>query len=254
MDGDDVSFPERLARQISFMGQHPGVGLCGTWYTRTAGTAITRMQPPAADPDIRFLLIFGTVFAHNTIVFRRSFLEAHGLRYDPAFPHAEDYDLWVRCAQHGQLANLPEVLLDYRYHPGNTSSRYRHEQSATADRIRAVYLRNLGLKCSPEQLALHLDLLHFRFQGGLADLEKAGDWLAGLARIGRDRLGASGSLIDAELARHWYGACGRCAALGPAVWKLFRAYTFGRRASPAWQAKLLARCAMRKPIPLPEAE
>lgn len=252
MDCDDMSYPERFARQVAFMEQHPEIGLCGTWYTRAAGDETTLMQPPAEDRNIRFMLIFDTVFAHNTMLFRRAFLERHHLRYDPAYPHAEDYDLWVRCARHGQLANLPELLLDYRYHPGNTSSRYRREQGETSDRIRAIYLRDLGLEPSPEQLALHLDLLHFRFQGELVELKRAGDWLAQLARIGRERLNAAGPLIDAELARHWYGACGRCAALGPAVWKLFRAYSFGHRASPAWQAKLLARCGMKRPIPKQE--
>lgn len=253
MDCDDVSYPQRFARQVAFLEQHPKVGLCGTWYTRAAGDETTLMQPPAEDRDIRFMLIFDTVFAHNTILFRRDFLERHHLRYDPAYPYAEDYDLWVRCARHGQLANLPEVLLDYRYHPGNTSHQYRAEQAHTADRIRAVYLHDLGLEPSPEQIALHLDLLHFRFQGGLTELRAAGDWLAGLARVARAWPEVDDHLIDTELARHWYGACGRCAGLGPAVWTVFRDHAFGRRANPAWQAKLWSRCVMKRPIPLEPA-
>jgi len=31
MDQDDISLPERLAKQVAFMDSHPEVGVCGTW-------------------------------------------------------------------------------------------------------------------------------------------------------------------------------------------------------------------------------
>jgi hypothetical protein len=34
--------------------------------------------------------------------------------YREAYLRAEDYDLWLRLAEHGKLANLPDPLIEYR--------------------------------------------------------------------------------------------------------------------------------------------
>lgn len=252
MDADDLSFPERFARQVGFLDGHPEVGVCGTWYERAAPEGTTLMQPPSEDALIRLLLTFDTVFAHNTIMLRRHLLERHGLRYDPAFPYAEDYDFWVRCARHTRLANIPEVLLHYRYHEGNTSSRFKTEQIRTADRVRAAYLADLGLVPTTEELAVHLELIQFRLTGDLQRLREAGEWLLKLAAALRHRLGLPETVIHAELGRYWYGACGQRAGFGLAAWRLFRAYPMGQAAGWTWLLKLLGRSLLQQPIPAPD--
>lgn len=252
MDADDLSFPDRFARQVGFLDRHPEVGVCGTWYERAAPEGTTLMRPPGEDSLIRLLLTFDTVFAHNTIMLRRDFLERHGLRYDPACPYAEDYDFWVRCARHTRLANIPEVLLHYRYHPDNTSNRYRTEQIGTADRVRAAYLADLGLAPTTEELALHLELIQFRLVGNLQRLRAAGDWLLKLAAALQYRLDLPPAVIHAELGRYWYGACGQRAQFGLAAWRLFRAYPMGHAAGWPWLIKLLGRSLLRLAIPAPE--
>jgi glycosyltransferase involved in cell wall biosynthesis len=248
MDCDDVSFPRRLERQLAFLEQHPDVGLCGTWYERVSDQASVVMKPPGEDSAIRFLLVFDSVFAHNTIVFRRSVLERHQIRYDPDYPYAEDYELWTRCARYTRLANLPEVHLLYRYHPENTSRRYRGEQVRTADRVRSRYLDELGIRMEQDDLDLHLDLLHFEFRGDLARLARAGLWLTRLGASLRDTLGLPEQRVYRELGTCWYGACGALADLGWPVWRLFLSHPAGRHAQPGWKAKLLARCLKRRPI------
>jgi hypothetical protein len=41
--------------------------------------------------------------------------------YRTEFEPAEDIDLFLRLAEVGRLANLPEVLLNYRFNPAGTS-------------------------------------------------------------------------------------------------------------------------------------
>jgi len=38
MDADDIAFPDRLSKQLTFMEAHPEIGLCGTWYERDSRT------------------------------------------------------------------------------------------------------------------------------------------------------------------------------------------------------------------------
>jgi glycosyltransferase involved in cell wall biosynthesis len=248
MDADDIAFPDRLSKQLTFMEAHPEIGLCGTWYERDSMDGTSIMTPPEDDASIRFFLIFDTVFAHNTIMFRRKFLEDHGLRYDPDFRHAEDFEFWTRCSRHTQLANLPVVLLRYHFHADNTSNRHRDEQIQTADRIRCSYLSNLGIVPTPNECQLHTDLIQFRLPQGKNHLDAAGAWLLRLNEAARKTLGISEAVIINELSRYWYGACASQAEQGLATWTTFMSIPLGRRGKIAWQAKLLARCLTRQPV------
>ena len=68
---------------------------------------------------------------HPTVAMsRRAVLAVGGYRAD--YPHVEDLDLFLRLGEIGRLANLPEVLLDYRNHFTNVSHSNAAEQSAAA--------------------------------------------------------------------------------------------------------------------------
>ena len=245
MDSDDVSFPARLARQVQFMEDNPDVGICGTWYERVSGQGRTLMQPPAEDRMIRFLLIFDTVFAHSTIMLRRQFLEAYRLRYAPGYKYAEDFEFWTRCSRYTRLANIPETLLRYHFHAGNTSNRFRAGQVEAADRVRCRYLSDLGLTPTESEYRIHTDLIQFRLAGNLADLQAAGEWLTVLGGAARKTLGIPERVIHRELGRYWYGACAAQADRGMEVVRMFNAYAIGRNAGREWQAKLVARSLLK---------
>jgi len=60
--------------------------------------------------------------------------------YDPAFPVAQDYDLWMRMSRVTLMANLPELLVVRRLLPGRVTAA-RHTERARAEasvRWRAV--------------------------------------------------------------------------------------------------------------------
>ncbi|RMD70024.1 MAG: hypothetical protein D6818_09620, partial [Bacteroidetes bacterium] len=59
---------------------------------------------------------------------RRSVLERTGLKYDPAFRHAEDRDLWTRLAPYTAITSLPKVLVHYRILPTSVCRVHRAEQ------------------------------------------------------------------------------------------------------------------------------
>jgi len=117
MDDDDFSLPERLAHQVATMDAHPQVVALGTdcqqmdsdGYLLDEGRPVYGLAASPAYAD--WLLQWQNPLAHASVMLRRAPLEAHGLRYDPSFSVTEDYDLWTRLAQHGQIARLGEVLL-----------------------------------------------------------------------------------------------------------------------------------------------
>jgi glycosyltransferase involved in cell wall biosynthesis len=118
MDNDDISLPNRLARQVAFMEAHPTIGICGA-AIRTFGEG---MKPqnlffPCHPQVLHCSLLFTNNIAHPTSIFNRELLERHSLLYDASFRNIEDYEMWVRCARYFPIANLKQILLLYRKHP-----------------------------------------------------------------------------------------------------------------------------------------
>jgi hypothetical protein len=72
---------------------------------------------------LRWHALFSSPFFHPTVLVDREMLEAHGLRYDPAFLESEDYDLWTRLFEFANGDNIPEPLVLKRVHPAQASQR-----------------------------------------------------------------------------------------------------------------------------------
>ncbi len=248
MDADDISLPKRFERQIAFLDAHPQIGGCGTWFEKVTPAGTTTRRMPDSPALIRLFLLFDNPFLHSSMMLRRRLLDTHGLRFDPAYPHSEDYDFWVRCTSIADMANLPEVLVRYNDHPANISHRFSQEQDTAANQIRVRQLVNLGIMPSDEEIALHNALTEFDLDGGLAGLGAAGKWLDKILALASRRHDAAETAIYPHLARYWYGACGKQAKHGWRTWKMFRSSPIGRAAALEWQWKLLLRCALRRPI------
>lgn len=130
MDADDISLPERFAKQIEFMESHPDVGVCGTYYESFSGSQNNKIhiqKNPLTHESIKIYLNFlGCSLAHPTIFGITKIFKQH--RYSEVMAdNAEDYELWLRLMQnHIIFANVPEVLLLYREQQANQLSIKNH--------------------------------------------------------------------------------------------------------------------------------
>ena len=124
MDADDVAKPDRLARQLEILARHPNVAAVGSGYDVIdhAGRVRRRVMMPTDPEVIRTTLERTNCMAHPTVLMRRDAVIAAG-GYRGAFRHCEDYDLWLRLAEHHDLLNVEEPLLLYREHPGQLTWR-----------------------------------------------------------------------------------------------------------------------------------
>ena len=132
MDGDDLSMPDRLARQVAHLGRHSDcvtVGGQGLFIDQDGWPVGPWRVPIEHDAiDRQHLAGFGGGIIHPAAMIRREAFERVG-GYDEAIPAAQDYDLWLRLAEVGRLANLPDVVLQYRLHLLSVTSTRRAEQT-----------------------------------------------------------------------------------------------------------------------------
>jgi hypothetical protein len=124
MDADDRAQPQRLQRQSDYLEARPAVGLLGTWADRIDEQGAPRgvLQPPDAPEALAALLPCTNPFIHSSVMLRAAVLRQTG-SYRPAFEGAEDYDLWLRVSEVAEVANLPERLLQYRWHSASATHR-----------------------------------------------------------------------------------------------------------------------------------
>jgi hypothetical protein len=118
MDSDDVSDPDRLARQWAVLEAHPEASVVGAlWRGIDPQGRVVR-------PSDRWRLLRQTTFApfpHGSVMFRRDWgLTAGGYRETCAT--WEDFDFFVRMAGLGPIYVIAQPLYAYRFHPTTTTA------------------------------------------------------------------------------------------------------------------------------------
>jgi acetyltransferase-like isoleucine patch superfamily enzyme len=129
IDADDISLPNRLEEQITFLTAHPEIAVVGSqmYFINHRGQESKKLYTvPLAHDDIVHAMLNGNSMAHPSVVFRRSAVLQVGNYRD--LPNIEDYDLWMRIATKFKLANLDKPLVRYRIHPKSTSQTAIREQ------------------------------------------------------------------------------------------------------------------------------
>ncbi len=132
MDADDISLWDRFERQVAFLDANPEHVLVGS-------------RILLIDPDGHPMCALGIKETHEeidewhmeghsgaaicnpTIMMRTQAVRDAG-GYEHGTACAEDYDLFLRLAELGKLATLPDVLLHYRQHLSSVGYQRNAEQ------------------------------------------------------------------------------------------------------------------------------
>jgi glycosyltransferase involved in cell wall biosynthesis len=218
MDADDISLPERLERQVSFLEANLDVGVCGTWVVSMGDREGEIWSYPESAGEIRCRLLFHAALAHPTVCMRRETFDRHALRFDEAYQHAEDYELWGRASEVFPLANIGSVLLRYRIHAGSVTQTHCDAQEATVKRIHRERLGRLGLTPTEEELFIHRWVITSGPSGEILPLSELGDWLEKLLRSNEAHGFYPRPTFERLLGQFWLKAAYRNLAAGqPAV-------------------------------------
>lgn len=133
MDHDDISLPERFAKEVAYLDSHPDVGVCSCWADIFPGGG--ELHHPEESIEIKKHLMEWCVLLHPAAMIRREVLEQHHLRYEAEYSPSEDHRLWLRMMEFSAFYNIPETLFHYRMHSENTTSHQRQQMTKATEML-----------------------------------------------------------------------------------------------------------------------
>ena len=143
MDSDDIAYPNRISEQVRAFLADPQLALSGCRYDVIYGRdrvhRVDGLRCSTAE-DLAIMARYFTMLLHPTVMFRRSTIGEAELRYDGAYPHAEDFDLFRRIARRHRTMITDRPLLAYRVHVESVSAMRKTEMRHTHLRIVAENL------------------------------------------------------------------------------------------------------------------
>ena len=130
LDSDDVWVSSKLESQnvaITQRGSMDGIGLCGSDALRVAADLSSLAKYSLGRIRVKGSVLISLMHdcfipMSTTAVNRKICLALGG--FDESFEIIEEWDLWIRIAQHFEVIYLPECLVKIRFHSSNTSKNY----------------------------------------------------------------------------------------------------------------------------------
>jgi glycosyltransferase involved in cell wall biosynthesis len=130
MDADDIAMPDRLELQLEALNKHPEIICVGgqVELIDESDRKIGLLKQPLTHQKIENAHLNGhTSICHPAAIFYKAAVVDVG-GYCSRFPSAEDFDLWLRLGERGELANIPNMAIQYRLHSNSVSEKNQHEQ------------------------------------------------------------------------------------------------------------------------------
>lgn len=152
-DADDLSLPERLQIQYSYLENHPEMSLIGSSavFIDGQGKKIGHYLKKDNPQKTAQTLTRRNCILHPSIMFRNKRVYPHTKNfgvgmYREKFYYAQDYDLYLTLLTAGEkITNLPQCLIKYRYYRGSLSFKNLKIQKRFAQKAREFYNQRLKL-------------------------------------------------------------------------------------------------------------
>ena len=147
MDSDDIALPQRLKTEYDYLEEHPETNILGSYMQRFPQKKTLKV--PLKHNDIVHENVFCTCAINNPSVMFRA---TPTFRYNNNLRVAEDYDMWLRQADKSCFANLPAVLMNYRWGGQNISILQNDKQVLAAAQMQSskwIEIASCGTELQP---------------------------------------------------------------------------------------------------------
>lgn len=153
MNHDDICRKDRLKKQYEYLEKHKDIGLLGTGYKKFGEiNRFKKVINPQDDATIRSMLLFKSSIHHPTIMFRRDIAINHKIRYNENFISLNDRQFYYDFSKFTKLANIKDILYDYRFHKDMTSKTQKPKIKAERQAFHKLWFAYNRIDLTPEEI------------------------------------------------------------------------------------------------------
>lgn len=179
MDTDDVAFLDRFEVQAKYLDKNSDIDICGG-FAKMFGTQHYFSITPFCGKELcKVQLLYSSCLIHPTVMIRKQFLIDNNLFYNTNYFCSQDFELWSRAVEYGNIAMINRVLLYYRTHNGQISSQKKLLQRNYAVEICRKQIGKIMNDISEEQMDIHLILCGHK-ELTLSNMNKVLQWIEDL--------------------------------------------------------------------------
>ncbi len=143
MDADDISYLDRIEKQVNFINLHPEYALISTKaevFDENGTYGISKRSGEIKKED----LVKGTPFIHPTMLINKSILKSIG-GY-PEYERVEDYAMVMNMYANGYKGYImDEILLKYRMDK-NGYKKKKYKYRFVEAKVKLIYFRKMKVK------------------------------------------------------------------------------------------------------------
>jgi len=128
LDDDDYWVPEKIQKQMDEFFKDPSLGMiyCDGYIIRNGDTENLKDYQAFKEfgKDITYEMLLGRDYVGTTtqVLIKKEAIAKSGL-FDIALPARQDYEMWIRIAQHSRVKGIDEHLFYHVIHDGEQISK-----------------------------------------------------------------------------------------------------------------------------------
>lgn len=126
MDSDDIAYPTRLEKQLNFLKKNKRYGIVSSNFRIIPLNTVANHA--SFNDCIKETMIFINIINNPSTMFVSRYMKDNNILYDPDYRGSSDYKFWIDLLKFTDAYILDEVLVDYRRHGIQESTKNRTRQ------------------------------------------------------------------------------------------------------------------------------
>lgn len=172
MDGDDISLPSRIERQLEKITSEENIILVGCWI-KLFGERCETWHYRRTNEESRVLSLFGRCcLTHASFFGHKRLFQKYPFNSDNT--HLEDLDFLNRIirGEKGKILSIPETLYDYRIHDNSVCNTFPEIQKQRRIELLKQHLEHYQIRLDHQQLTLYFCFCEQQIVNSIFDLKQ----------------------------------------------------------------------------------
>ncbi|MBH0028974.1 glycosyltransferase [Pseudoalteromonas sp. SWN29] len=152
MDGDDISLPTRIERQLTKITSEESIILVGCWIKLFGERSETWHYRRTNDESQVISLFARCCLTHASFLAHKSLFQKYP--FNPNYTHLEDLDFLNRVirGENGKILSIPETLYQYRIHNSSICNTFADIQKQRRIELLQTHLKHYRIQLNVDQL------------------------------------------------------------------------------------------------------